>query len=372
VVALEALTPAERANTRFALPADGLRSRLRPWMWPLFERLGIGKHNSWPYPVRPYGSNVSFAAAARFHARRLIVVDWQTHTTDTREDTPHLPARFATRLLRDRLAFPGAHLAWQQRRTTVVYLQRAGAGSRRVRNEADMLTAVGSLLTEELGDAGSLRVLSDAPQMALSDAAALLSHACVVFGVHGAGWANLLFVGDGAQTIELALPEPHAIYTAHLSYALGLGFWLVPLRGVALHSAPYIVAPIPRLASAFRSAIRQGDAAHAPERGQQMMQHGRCVIEASAERRVELVVARYDEDVSWCTDNCTIYNKGIGMASSASAGPEVNGKQRVVTLQNIGRESHTWLTHIVTRWNSLADQTAFMQGDPFDHLPPGL
>lgn len=73
--------------------------------------------------------------------------------------------------------------------------------------------------------------------------------------------------------------------------------------------------------------------------------------------RVEVVVARYREDVSW-TDSlglaCTVYDK------SGQPGP--------LALPNAGRETHTYLTHIVRRYPDFADFTAFLQGDPFGHM----
>ena len=77
----------------------------------------------------------------------------------------------------------------------------------------------------------------------------------------------------------------------------------------------------------------------------------------------QLVVARYNEDVSW-TDGlpAIIYNKGTPLVTSAI--------QR--ELQNVGRESHTYLHHITTYWDQLADITLFTQGRIDDHLPAGF
>lgn len=75
---------------------------------------------------------------------------------------------------------------------------------------------------------------------------------------------------------------------------------------------------------------------------------------------VEIVVARYREDVSWTADlgfPVTVYDK------SGEPGP--------LALPNIGRESHTYLTHIVRRYAALAAYTVFIQGAPFDHMPSG-
>lgn len=75
----------------------------------------------------------------------------------------------------------------------------------------------------------------------------------------------------------------------------------------------------------------------------------------------ELVVARYQEDLAWLrkvpdTLHVTVYDKG-GDASGA------------VRLPNHGREAHSYLYHLVTRYDDLADITVFAQGRPFDHIP---
>jgi len=70
---------------------------------------------------------------------------------------------------------------------------------------------------------------------------------------------------------------------------------------------------------------------------------------------VDVVVAHYNEDLSWIEAyggpgvNFRVYSKG-----EAPAGAEV--------LSNVGRESHTYLTHIVKNFDRLADRTVFTQG----------
>ena len=76
----------------------------------------------------------------------------------------------------------------------------------------------------------------------------------------------------------------------------------------------------------------------------------------------ELVVARYTEDLSWlrkrpATLTVTVYDKGT----------DASGSDGAIQLPNIGREAHTYLHHIVDRYDSLADWTIFCQGKPFDH-----
>ena len=390
VVALDALPPNQKL--RVLVPAD--RGKLKPWMWSLLERVGVSKVNSFPYSIRPYAAAATGSgarhASARVHAARLLVVDWdappksQAAGGSTEPLSPsaslladpgkdngaalpphdvdyaHLPPRAALRLLRARLAFPGAHIAFAAPRRTVTYLQRAAAKSRKLANEAALLTAISS--ATGAADA-EVRLLSDAPAMPLADAARLLARSVAIIGVHGAGWANLVFVGDGAHVIEMALPEPHAIYTAHLAYALGLQYHLLPLRQRALHSARWISAPVSRVAVALKRALHEAS--------------GPAVSACEAATSVELVVARYNEDPSWAiagaqTDgwNVTIYNKGAAWRrENRSSG---GGSVRWRALPNLGREAHTLLSHIEANYDALADWTVFMQGDPFDHIPDGL
>lgn len=77
---------------------------------------------------------------------------------------------------------------------------------------------------------------------------------------------------------------------------------------------------------------------------------------------LELVVARYLEDLGWLRKRpanlrVTVYDK----SPDQSAGPEA------LPLPNVGREAHTYLHHIVSRYDTLADWTIFCQGKPFDH-----
>lgn len=74
---------------------------------------------------------------------------------------------------------------------------------------------------------------------------------------------------------------------------------------------------------------------------------------------VQVIIARYREDVSWAESlgyDCVVYDKSGNNASDARP------------LPNIGREAHTYFTHIVNEYDRLADMNVFLQGDPFDHL----
>ena len=76
---------------------------------------------------------------------------------------------------------------------------------------------------------------------------------------------------------------------------------------------------------------------------------------------LELVVARYSEDLAWLRRvprgfRITVYDKGDGTSGG-------------VLLPNCGREAHTYLHHLCERYDTLADLTVFAQGRPFDHAP---
>jgi len=85
---------------------------------------------------------------------------------------------------------------------------------------------------------------------------------------------------------------------------------------------------------------------------------------------VELVIARYREDVSWVEGlgfPAVVYDK-----SGESGRPEPSsGQVAWEPLPNVGREAHTYLHHIVTRYPDFAEFTVFLQGDPFRHMGEG-
>lgn len=77
---------------------------------------------------------------------------------------------------------------------------------------------------------------------------------------------------------------------------------------------------------------------------------------------LELVVARYTEDLSWLRKvpkpvRVTVYDKSGDAILQPGALP----------LPNEGREAHTYLHHLVSQYDSLSEWTIFCQGKPFDH-----
>jgi hypothetical protein len=78
-----------------------------------------------------------------------------------------------------------------------------------------------------------------------------------------------------------------------------------------------------------------------------------------------LVVARYNEDLFWLNwlpfrPRVIVYNKGVAIKPLDDIAPNAGGT--VIPLPNVGRESHTYLHHIVANYDQLADVTIFVQG----------
>ena len=82
--------------------------------------------------------------------------------------------------------------------------------------------------------------------------------------------------------------------------------------------------------------------------------------------KIDIVIARYNENLDWLKDipkniNIIVYNKGLEDITCP-----------YIKLENIGRESHTYLYHIITNYDNLADITIFCQGDSIFHSPDFL
>ena len=71
-----------------------------------------------------------------------------------------------------------------------------------------------------------------------------------------------------------------------------------------------------------------------------------------------LIISRFDEDISWLEKyknfNIIIYNKGKPLSKELNL--------RVEEITNVGRESHTWLFHIIKNYKNLDEYNIFLQG----------
>jgi hypothetical protein len=81
---------------------------------------------------------------------------------------------------------------------------------------------------------------------------------------------------------------------------------------------------------------------------------------------MDIVIAKYKEDISWVNElgqlkedqSLYIYDKSDEPCASS------------IPLPNVGREAHTFLYHICSRYNELPKHIMFLQGKPFDHSVP--
>ena len=80
---------------------------------------------------------------------------------------------------------------------------------------------------------------------------------------------------------------------------------------------------------------------------------------------IDIVIARYEENLDWLyrlipdelpykISKIYIYNKGSELTNIHL--PNIN----IITLPNLGRESHTYFYHVINNYNNLADKTIFL------------
>jgi hypothetical protein len=73
----------------------------------------------------------------------------------------------------------------------------------------------------------------------------------------------------------------------------------------------------------------------------------------------KIIVARYNENINWLSSemsNCIIYNKGDKLDI-----------ENEIILENVGRESNTYLHYIITNYYNLPDVVVFTQARIADH-----
>lgn len=90
--------------------------------------------------------------------------------------------------------------------------------------------------------------------------------------------------------------------------------------------------------------------------------------------RFELVIARHEEDLRWLRRvpkeiRLTVYNKGKELDPDLMSLLSEGRRIEFHSLENVGREAHTYLTHLCSRYDDLSPATVFCQGHPFDHAP---
>ena len=77
---------------------------------------------------------------------------------------------------------------------------------------------------------------------------------------------------------------------------------------------------------------------------------------------LEIIVSRYNEDLKWTLEEpfnkfrYIVYNKGPNDNFEKSL------VKKIINLKNVGREGHTYLTHIINNYNNLPDINIFLPG----------
>lgn len=79
-----------------------------------------------------------------------------------------------------------------------------------------------------------------------------------------------------------------------------------------------------------------------------------------------IVVSKYKENVEWLSDYIDKYP--IFLYDKGGEYLNYNKSINVNYLDNIGRESHTYLNHIIENYESLTDYVIFTQGNYKDHI----
>jgi hypothetical protein len=80
------------------------------------------------------------------------------------------------------------------------------------------------------------------------------------------------------------------------------------------------------------------------------------------DNRISFIISRYNENLKWTLDypynkyKYTVYNKGN------NENFEKKNVINVVNLPNVGRESHTYLYHIISNYDNLKDINVFLPG----------
>lgn len=81
----------------------------------------------------------------------------------------------------------------------------------------------------------------------------------------------------------------------------------------------------------------------------------------------EIIVAHYNENLEWLrpyADNVIIYHKWNEIEPRFPV-------KKWIKLENVWREGHTYLYHIINNYDNLADISVFLQGNISDHVENG-
>jgi len=107
-------------------------------------------------------------------------------------------------------------------RNLIIYVSRENEESRRVVNEPDIIAAI-------QGSFPGTEVVVFRGDLSAKDTIQLFERARAVVGIHGAGLTHILWSAPDTVVIELTFLESPPLMFWHISAALDLSYWLVPI-----------------------------------------------------------------------------------------------------------------------------------------------
>jgi hypothetical protein len=107
-------------------------------------------------------------------------------------------------------------------RNVIIYVSRENEESRRVVNEPDIIAAI-------QGSFPGTEVVVFRGDLSAKDTIQLFERARAVVGIHGAGLTHILWSAPDTVVIELTFLESPPLMFWHISAALDLSYWLVPI-----------------------------------------------------------------------------------------------------------------------------------------------
>lgn len=89
--------------------------------------------------------------------------------------------------------------------------------------------------------------------------------------------------------------------------------------------------------------------------------------------KIRLVVAKYNEDISW-TQNAKNFDIDVIVYDKSNQNLKnvydyIKVSDNYFNISNIGREAHTYIKHIIENYHNLYDIEIFSQGSVYDHVP---
>lgn len=83
---------------------------------------------------------------------------------------------------------------------------------------------------------------------------------------------------------------------------------------------------------------------------------------------ISIVISKYNEDTSWIKKYINSYKIFLYIKNENIVENNTHDNLNIEYLPNIGRESHTYLHHIIKNYNNLTDYILFTQGNYTDHV----